>query len=139
MRFWMCKIHCPSSFCLCQPAPHIYSTGSIPLDLENSSHLPSEVESVIGTSGSIVETLESKQECRDESDDKVQENEYGIKSSLRKPSLRSGVSKEKHVKRVQWMDFSGKELVEIREFEASEAEDSDYESEDNRSCICTIL
>lgn len=133
----MCKIHCPSSFCLCHPSPHIYSTGSIPLDLENSPHLPSEVESVIGTSGSIFENFESKQECC--RDDKEQENEYVIKSSLSKPSLRPGVPNEKHVKKVQWMDFSGKELVEIREFEPSEAEDSDYEGEDNRSCICTIL
>lgn len=110
----MCKIHCPSSLCLCKPSSHIYSTGSVPPNLENSPHLPSEVESVIGTSGSIVETFESKPECRD---DKEQENEYGIKSSLRKPSLRSGAPEEKHVKKVQWMDFSGKELVEIREFE----------------------
>ncbi|XP_038879679.1 uncharacterized protein LOC120071456 [Benincasa hispida] len=132
MRFWMCKIHCPSSFCLCQPSPHIYSTGSVPLDLENSPHLPSEVDSVIGISDSIVETFESKQECRDD-------KESVIKSSLKKPSLRSAIPKEKHVKRVQWMDFSGKELVEIREFEPSEAEDSDYEGEYNRSCICTIL
>lgn len=126
----MCKIHCPSSFC--QPSPHIYSTGSLPLDLENSPRLPSEDGSVIGTSGSIVETFESRQECRD---DKEQGNAYGIKSSLKKPRLRPDASKEK---KVQWMDFAGKELVEIREFEPSEFEDSDYEDRDN-SCICTIL
>lgn len=110
----MCKIHCPSSFCLCQPSPHINTTGSVPLKLENSPHLPSEVEAVIGTSVSIVDTFEFEQECRD---DKEQEPEYGIKSSLRKTSLKLGAPEGKHAKKVQWMDFSGKELVEIREFE----------------------
>lgn len=128
----MCKIHCPSSLCLCQPSPHIHSTGSVSLDLQNSPHLPSRDVPVIETSGSSVETLEPKR-------DKGPESEFGNKSSLRKPNSRSGVSKEKHVKTVQWMDFSGKELAEIREFEASEDEDSDYEDEDNGSCICTIL
>lgn len=38
-----------------------------------------------------------------------------LKSSLRKPTL---AAKEDQKKKVLWVDFLGKELVEIREFES---------------------
>ncbi|GMY16211.1 pollen-specific leucine-rich repeat extensin-like protein 1 [Fagus crenata] len=125
MRFFFCKIHCPSFIFFCKPSPHIYTAG--PLKLENSppsDKLPSE-------------TIEDKEESLDGKQQQPVE-EY-LKSSLRKPSSESGAVKEVQKKRVQWMDYLGKELVEIREFESSEIEDTDNGSDDNRGCVCVIL
>ncbi|GAB2286969.1 hypothetical protein Dimus_021357 [Dionaea muscipula] len=67
-----------------------------------------------------------------------------LKSSLRRKGDSSeskfksnGVQIKK--KRVQWIDFLGKELVEIKEFESSEAGDSDDEDISYRGCLCHIL
>lgn len=38
-------------------------------------------------------------------------------------------------KSIQWLDSLGKELIEVREFEASDSEDSD---DDLSSCACVI-
>ncbi|KAJ4749799.1 Low affinity potassium transport system protein [Rhynchospora pubera] len=44
-------------------------------------------------------------------------------------------------RKVQWTDTCGKELVEIREFEASErgASDDEFENESFKKCECTIM
>ncbi|KAG6592297.1 hypothetical protein SDJN03_14643, partial [Cucurbita argyrosperma subsp. sororia] len=44
-------------------------------------------------------------------------------------------------RKVQWTDACGSELVEIREFEPSEADlsDDEFDSENKRSCSCAIM
>lgn len=69
-------------------------------------------------------------------DGKQPESQNSLKSSLKRAAFDS---KEVDKKKVQWIDFLGKELVEIREFESSETEDSDSEDQSNRGCVCTIL
>ena len=115
MRFFFCKIHCPSFICFCKPSPHIYTAG--PLKLENSPHEPSKPVSVLKASDKLPsETIEDKEESLDGKQQQPVE-EY-LKSSLQKPSSESGAVKEVQKKRIQWMDYLGKELVEIREFES---------------------
>lgn len=135
MRFLFCKIHCPSFICFCKPSPHIYTAG--PLKLENSPHVPSKPVSVPEASDKLPgETIEVKEES---SDRKQQPVVKCLKSSLRKLTSESGSVKEDQKKKVQWMDYIGKELVQIREFELSEIEDTDNDSDDNKSCVCVIL
>ncbi|XP_043690694.1 uncharacterized protein LOC122641501 isoform X2 [Telopea speciosissima] len=52
---------------------------------------------------------------------------------------RGGISKnpKKSRQKVQWKDRNGNKLVEVLEFQPSDASDSDDEGLD--SCICTIL
>nr|TKR98185.1 uncharacterized protein D5086_0000205450 [Populus alba] len=145
MRVLFCKIHCPS-ICFCKPSPRIY--GPVPLKLENSPHVPSTVViSVVDASCDDDHVLNDSVEVKEGSvgvDRKQSQAQNGLKSSLKKADFDS---KEVDKKKVRWMDFLGKELVEIREFEPSETEDSDSEdqsnsdSEDqsNRGCVCTIL
>ncbi|KAJ0966386.1 hypothetical protein J5N97_027524 [Dioscorea zingiberensis] len=59
------------------------------------------------------------------------------RSSLKKPSLDLD-SEDSGKGGVKWMDFMGKELVEIREFERNDSWDSDNEGDNNPSCICVI-
>jgi hypothetical protein len=58
-------------------------------------------------------------EIKEESvDDNPKPAENSLKGNLRKPnSSDPAAPKEELKKRVQWMDFVGKELVEIKEFE----------------------
>lgn len=113
MRFLFCKIHCPSFICFCKPSPHIYTAG--PLKLENSPHVPSKPVSVPQASDKLPgETIEVKEESLG---GKQQPVVKCLKSSLRKPTSESGSVKEDQKKKVQWMDYIGKELVQIREFE----------------------
>ncbi|XP_042450288.1 uncharacterized protein LOC122034993 [Zingiber officinale] len=58
-----------------------------------------------------------------------------LKSSLKKP--RSPDPEQVVKGNVKWMDLSGKELVEIKEFELSESDEDDYNS-GNRGSICAI-
>lgn len=78
-------------------------------------------------------------EIKEGNSDGKQEAEEILKSSLKKAPSEPSTPKEIGKKKVQWMDFLGKELVEIKEFETSEIEDSGNESENNRSCVCIIL
>ncbi|KAG8100585.1 hypothetical protein GUJ93_ZPchr0013g36424 [Zizania palustris] len=56
------------------------------------------------------------------------------KSSLKKANC---VGSKNVVKgNVKWMDFLGKDLTEVKEFEPSESGDSD--DEDGNACICVI-
>ncbi|ONK60495.1 uncharacterized protein A4U43_C08F19100 [Asparagus officinalis] len=58
------------------------------------------------------------------------------KSSLKKSSA-SG-SEERPKERVKWMDFVGKELVEIKEFEPVDSSESEDEGRGNQACVCVI-
>ncbi|KAL9251910.1 hypothetical protein AKJ16_DCAP18274 [Drosera capensis] len=81
--------------------------------------------------------------CPDE--EKVQEKEQpvvaesALKSSLRNKDLVGSDGVEIQKKSVQWMDFLGKDLVEVNEFESSDAGDSDDEGMTNRGCLCNVL
>ncbi|XP_057953080.1 uncharacterized protein LOC131147597 [Malania oleifera] len=132
MRVLFCKIHCPF-ICFCKSSSHIYAPG--PLKLENTRrqhHVPS---STVDASDQLsVHTVEVREEDGKQRDGNL------LRSSLRKaqPS-EDGAVKEVSQKKVQWMDFLGQELVEIKEFESSETEDANNEVEESRGCLCTIL
>ncbi|XP_044499949.1 uncharacterized protein LOC123221236 isoform X2 [Mangifera indica] len=55
------------------------------------------------------------------------------------PPMRGGMSRkcEKTRRKVQWNDKNGNKLVEVLEFEPSEASDS--EDDDSDTCMCTIM
>ncbi|CAB4312592.1 unnamed protein product [Prunus armeniaca] len=117
MRLLFCKIHCPPFICFCKPSPHIYTPG--PLKLEDIPHppLPSKLVSVPETSDQL---SDDTNEIKEENLDGIPKPaEPCLKSSLRKRISDSSAPKQELKKRVQWMDFFGKELVEIREFECS--------------------
>ncbi|XP_043690586.1 uncharacterized protein LOC122641418 [Telopea speciosissima] len=131
MRVLFGKFHCPSFICFCKPS-HLLSPS--PLKLEDTPHVPPRLYSVPDSVGQLSgEGLEVKNESFDGN-----QVENFPKSSLKKPSSGPGVPKEIGKKRVQWMDFLGKELVEIEEFEPSESEDSDDDGEGSRGCVCVI-
>ncbi|GAB2222592.1 hypothetical protein Droror1_Dr00016711 [Drosera rotundifolia] len=65
--------------------------------------------------------------------------ECAIKSSLRRKELVGSNGVEIQKKSVQWMDFLGKDLVEVNEFESSDAGYSDDEGMTNRGCLCNVL
>lgn len=97
--------------------------------------------------------------CSTDADDGSNARKVALKSSLRKRSNKASVSveyaneREASVKRdsdipghterrkVQWTDACGSELVEIREFEPSEADgsDDDFDNGNERSCSCAIM
>ncbi|KAM1802682.1 hypothetical protein ACFX12_028747 [Malus domestica] len=148
MRFVFCKIHCPPFICFCKPnSPHIYTPG--PLKLQNSPTtsppLPnSRLEPVPETSDHLSdeETTEIIKEERllGNANPQPATAQPCLKSSLRKPNSDSGAPKQEVLrKRVQWTDFLGKQLVDVREFECSEPEDTDNEDDNRRGCICVIL
>ncbi|KAF5192512.1 nuclear polyadenylated RNA-binding protein [Thalictrum thalictroides] len=131
MRVMFCKLHCPSFICFCKPSSHLLSP--CPLKLENTPNVTSNVPSVTD----VVDHLSpEKDEVEKVSIDGKQEVEIVPKSSLKKSSSQLGKEVEKG--KVQWMDFFGKELVEIREFEASESEESEDEGDGVRGCFCVI-
>lgn len=115
MRVMFGKIHCPPFICFCKPSPHIYTPG--PLKLENAPHPnPHVLSSKPVTSDQLPDDpIEIKEESVD---DNPKPAENSLKGNLRKPnSSDPAAPKEELKKRVQWMDFVGKELVEIKEFE----------------------
>ncbi|XP_044505102.1 uncharacterized protein LOC123225249 isoform X2 [Mangifera indica] len=155
MRFLFCKIHCPSFVCFCKPPSHLYTLG--PLKLENNSHVPSTTAIVSASSDhqdagggcgddefkrvkDVEIVLDGKQQQQREEQEQEQEEEEGgdvrVKSNLKKDD---SDSKEVQKMRVQWMDFLGKELVEIREYEACEVEDTNNDTAYGKGCVCTIL
>lgn len=131
MRVLSCKLHCPF-ICFCKPSPHIYTPGR--LKLENSKIAPPRSVSVSDTSD---KSSGDGNEGKEGNLDGNHHSEIFLKSSLRK--LQHSEKQEVGKKRVQWMDFLGKELVEIKEFESSETGESDSEGEGSRSCVCVIL
>ena len=85
---------------------HIYTPR--PLKLENNPHVPPSIVSIPdGENQSSGDTFEVN--------DGKQPNENLSKSSLKEEPSEPDSPKEVGKKRVQWMDFLGKELVEIRE------------------------
>ncbi|KAH9740526.1 nuclear polyadenylated RNA-binding protein [Citrus sinensis] len=130
MRVLFCKIHCPFT-CFCKPSSHICTPR--PLELESSPHEASTTTTVVSLSDDhhvyaervgvkeesvVVDGNKQQQEGEGEGEGEGEEaaGENCVKSSLKKEALDS---KEVEKKKVQWMDYLGKELVEIREFEAS--------------------
>lgn len=115
MRVLFCKIHCPSFICFCKPSPHIYTPG--PLKLENTPHVPSQLVSVPEASDQLPGQIKVSEEALD---GQQHPPENCRKSSLKKPNADSAapIPNEEQKKRVQWMDFLGKELVAVKEFES---------------------
>lgn len=132
MRVLFCKIHCPSFICFCKPSAHIYTPG--PLKLENTPHphVPSNLVSVPEASDQLPGEAKITEETIDR-----EKQQYPTqncrKSSLKKPNSGPGSPNEGQKKRVQWMDFLGKELVAIREFESRSL------SLSVRVCVCKLF
>ncbi|KAJ8513051.1 hypothetical protein OPV22_003485 [Ensete ventricosum] len=63
-------------------------------------------------------------------------DEILLKSSLKKP--RASDLEPVGKGNVKWLDLLGKELVEIKEFEAIESEESEDYADDSTACICVI-
>ncbi|KAG5227507.1 proline- glutamic acid-and [Salix suchowensis] len=141
MRVLFCKIRCPF-ICFCKPSPRIYGPGPGPLKLENSPHVPSTAVISVAVADASYDddhVLNDSVEVKEGNAGVYGEEpqaQNGLKSSLKKAGFDS---KEVDKKKVRWIDSLGKELVEIREFESSETEDSDIEDQSNRGCACTIL
>ncbi|KAI4383655.1 hypothetical protein MLD38_009464 [Melastoma candidum] len=134
MRFFSCKTHCPH-LCFCKRAlPQIFVPR--PLKLENADL---EVTSTTVTDPNRVDGFSvCKSEVRDGVlEEKPDEGCDSLRSILRKTSLAE--RKEVLGKQVQWVDFAGKELVEIREFVSSETDLADVGVNRSRSCECVIL
>lgn len=134
MRVLSCKLQCPS-ICFSK-STHIieYSSASKSENVQETS------ADGISRSNSNTHVLEINI-----SEDKTvkynKENELDAaevvdvpKSSLKKSQEFGAGTKG----RVKWMDYVGKELVEIKEFEPIELDESDDEFCSNQSCICTI-
>ncbi|KAK6936982.1 hypothetical protein RJ641_034012 [Dillenia turbinata] len=128
MRVFLCKIHCPSFICFCRPSPLIYKPS--PLKLEDTPHPHASV--VSSTVVSIPDaqedhTVEVKPDNQnsccvnvDETDTQQQQQHQSLnilKSSLKKKKGSQEPEKQQP-KKVQWMDFLGKELVQVKEFES---------------------
>ncbi|KAF8398585.1 hypothetical protein HHK36_017516 [Tetracentron sinense] len=112
MRVLFRKFHCPSFICFCKPSAHLLSPCQ--LKIENTPHVPSTLSSV---SDSVVRLSGETIEVKKESFDGKPEVENYLKSILKQPSSEPDALKEVDKRRVQWMDFVGKELVDIKEFE----------------------
>lgn len=118
MRFMLCKFHCSSFICFCKSSPRLYTPE--PLKLENAPHVHSTVVSVSDESSCQL-PAEVKDGMLDKNLKQPQINGgVCLKSSLKKKKKVPQEVKEsrENKKKVQWMDFSGKELVEIREFDS---------------------
>ncbi|XP_010673458.2 uncharacterized protein LOC104889833 [Beta vulgaris subsp. vulgaris] len=151
MRVLFCKIQCPF-ICFCKPSSHIYTPG--PLRLENTPPTPVQTQTLrISEDDAEAEAAAGDKDNRPhkqrvivhETDDGYlianhHQNSGSLQSCLRKSPLKSepGTASAQK-KKVQWLDFFGKELAQIREFKSSEAEDMDYEGVKGRGCICSIL
>lgn len=116
MRIVLCKFHCPSFICFCKSSPHINTSGS--LKLENAPHIPSTVVSVSSESSDrLAATV--KNGTPDENPEQLQiDGSMCVKSSLKKKVLKEVEEAKEKKKKVQWMDFSGKDLVEVKEFDS---------------------
>lgn len=136
MRFLFCKLHCPF-ICFCKPAPHIYTPG--PLKLENAPHVPP--STVVSSPDASHQLCAQTNEVKDDGiveQQQHQQHDVGncVKSSLKKSTSET---RESRKKQVQWMDFVGKELAEVREFESSEIYENYKDGETSRGCVCIIL
>ncbi|XXG73764.1 hypothetical protein AAC387_Pa07g2615 [Persea americana] len=132
MRVLFWKFHCPSFICFCK-SPRLSLSTPRQSGFKNTQHVSSSLPSVLDDEGEL-----SPQNIDDKKNrvDGVVEEVIPPRSSLKKPS-RSG-SKQIEKGNVQWVDVLGKELVEIREFEPSESEESEDDANSNRGCVCVI-
>ncbi|KAG0451122.1 hypothetical protein HPP92_026395 [Vanilla planifolia] len=131
MRVLFGKHYCPS-ICFSKSFLCVYS--SCPLKLEDSHH---------GSSGSApvhhaVEVKSSEEKIEDKDIEPSHEKvDVSLKSSLKKSS--DSGKREVGKGRVNWMDFVGKELVEIKEFEPNEpGQMGGIGSVSSQPCLCVI-
>ncbi|KAK6925766.1 hypothetical protein RJ641_007485 [Dillenia turbinata] len=128
MRVLLRNIRCPSFVCFCKPSPQIYKPS--PLKLENTPHPHASTASSTVVSIPDAEkdhTVEVKPDNQNSSCVNVAETDTQhqqqpqslniLKSSLKK---KKGSQEPEGLppKKVQWMDFLGKELVQLKEFES---------------------
>ncbi|CAM8913492.1 unnamed protein product [Rhodiola kirilowii] len=140
MRVWFRKIlHCPSSVCFCKPAQHLYAPPPATSDLDSNVRIET---AVVASDQFSAKKEEAEEEVvvvdGDDHGEKVDESENVLKSSIKRKVV-SVEGKDGRKKTVQWMDVTGKSLVNVKEFETSDSEDTDSEGEHNRGCICAIL
>ncbi|XP_071698498.1 uncharacterized protein [Rutidosis leptorrhynchoides] len=144
MRVLFCKIHCPSFICFCKPstASHLYNSG--PLKLEDSHNAPSTPSLVVSADPSVhknhveeIIEVHDKEISEEDGKQELEIENFVLRSCMKnKGDLQSRSQIDR--KKVQWMDDSGNQLVDIKEFESSETGDTDNE-DDNNACFCTIL
>ena len=110
MRVLSCKPKC-LSVCFSHSSHSLQSPS--PLTLEDAQHNVSSQSPVSRGSGE-----QSTEEKIDETE-KIESSDVKIETFLKSSLKKSPVSGSEEVGkgRVKWMDFVGKELVEIREFE----------------------
>lgn len=127
MRVVLGKLQCPF-ICFCKPSSQIYT--SRPLRLENTPQTTEQTQTQTQTQ--TKSQTEINESCMYEDDaTEVNESEDGIgitnhnqnpgclESCLTKASSqKSEPATCAQKKKVQWLDFLGKELAQIREFES---------------------
>ncbi|XP_050218928.1 uncharacterized protein LOC126669489 [Mercurialis annua] len=117
MRVLLCKIHCPPFNCFANPSSTLIYTQ------KQNSPPAQTLGAINGVEEEEEKSIDGKQQPHQE-----------LKSSLKNCCFL-----DSHKKKVQWMDFLGKQLVYIREFESSEMDDTESEDEMYRGCSCVIL
>ncbi|KAM0943558.1 hypothetical protein DsansV1_C13g0123451 [Dioscorea sansibarensis] len=130
VSFWE-FLHCPL---ICSSKSSFKHCSSQPVGLEAAQ-----------VAVDVVEKLQDADAAADDDDDDDDNERVGgeksvgfvLRSSLKKPSFDLD-SKGPGKDGVKWMDFMGKELVEVREFEPNESSDSDDEDDNNPACMCMI-
>ncbi|KAJ0982548.1 hypothetical protein J5N97_010803 [Dioscorea zingiberensis] len=115
--------------CSCKSSINHCSPQGMRLDVAQSVGVVVEEK---GSSGEKIEVEKSGLESLDGG--KV---EVVLKSSLKKP-LEGSNPKGAGEVRVKWMDFVGKDLVQIKEFETNESWESDDNTDANPACMCVI-
>lgn len=133
MGILFCKIHSPF-ICFCKPsAPPCCLYSQPQLKLGSTPRVPS--STVVDADGTVEFTGEAG-----EVNPPQRIKQAAINCCRRSCIRKSGMPKqiEKKKKSVQWVDNLGQELAEIKEFESSEAGDTDNE-EAGRRCFCIIL
>lgn len=137
MRVFSCKLKCPS-ICFSKPSHSIQTPSPLKLeDAHNNLSCQSPVSHVLEEQSAEQKIVEAE---------KVESSEVKVeiltKSSLKKSPLAgagSGLGSEEMAKgRVKWVDFVGKELVEIREFEPIDSGESEDEDSRSQACVCVI-
>lgn len=132
MGILFCKIHLPF-ICFCKPsAPPCCLYSHAHLKLGSTPRVPS---STVAADGTMELTGEAGEVNPPQSIKQAAINGC-CRSCIRKSVVPKQIEMKK--KSVQWVDNFGQELAEIKEFESSEAGDTDNEETD-RHCFCIIL
>ncbi|CAL9088467.1 unnamed protein product [Musa textilis] len=132
MRLSSCNCHYPL-ICCCKSSSHYYPPcppKSQWGDAENVSASPAPASTILEEKPSEEKVVVEQTSAEDGKD------EILLKSSLKKP--RASHLEPVGKGNVKWLDLLGKELVEIKEFEAIESEDSEDYADDSTACICVI-